>query len=333
MMTRSLAGLNRASPGVIAYSRLIQAVFTDDRPGIRFRTIHGYRRAYRIAGSGPALLLLHGIGDSSESWMPLLPALSGRYTVIAPDLLGHGQSDKPRADYAIGAFANGMRDLLNVLEIERATVVGHSFGGGVAAQFAYQFPEMCERLVLVATGGGGPQVSAILRLATAPFSELALPLLGLAPVRAGQALALAALRMSGAKLGRDADEIHRVLGSLPDTGSRVAFTRTLRSAVDGRGQVITMLDRCYLTESVPLLVIWGSDDAVIPVEHAHLIHEALPNSRLVIFDGAGHFPHRADPVRFLGELCAFVDSTEPAQHDPEEWRRLLLCGRPESAAS
>ncbi len=280
-----------------------------------------------MAGSGPAILLLHGIGDSSESWLPLIPALSERYTVIAPDLLGHGQSDKPRADYAIGAFANGMRDLLNVLEIDRVTVVGHSLGGGVAAQFAYQFPDLCERLVLVATGGVGPQVSAILRLATAPFSELVFPLLGSRPVRVGRSVVLGILRYSGARLGKDAGEINRVLDGLPDAESRLAFTRTLRSAVDGRGQVITMLDRCYLAESVPLLVIWGSEDAVIPASHADLLGEALPDSKLVIFDGAGHFPHRSDPERFLGELVDFIETTDPARHDPGEWRRRLLVGR------
>ncbi len=174
----------------------------DEELALRFRTIHGYRRAFRMAGSGPAILLLHGIGDSSESWLPLIPALSERYTVIAPDLLGHGQSDKPRADYAIGAFANGMRDLLNVLEIDRVTVVGHSLGGGVAAQFAYQFPDLCERLVLVATGGVGPQVSAILRLATAPFSELVFPLLGSRPVRVGRSVVLGILRYSGDATGQ-----------------------------------------------------------------------------------------------------------------------------------
>src|SRR6516162_10934728 len=95
-------------------------------PTLQFRTIHGYRRAYRIAGSGPAILLIHGIGDNSTTWNTVQAKLAQRFTVIAPDLLGHGQSDKPRADYSVAAYANGMRDLLSVLDIERATVVGHS---------------------------------------------------------------------------------------------------------------------------------------------------------------------------------------------------------------
>ena len=114
----------------------------------------------------PALLLIHGIGDSSDTWRPVLQALARTHTVIAPDLLGHGRSEKPRADYSVAAYANGMRDLLSVLEIDRVTVVGHSLGGGVAAQFAYQFPDRCERLVLVDSGGVGRSVSPLLRLAT-----------------------------------------------------------------------------------------------------------------------------------------------------------------------
>ena len=134
-------------------------------PSLQFRTIHGYRRAFRIAGSGPALLLIHGVGDSSKAWETVHAKLAQRFTVIAPDLLGHGESDKPHADYSLPAFANGMRDLLAVLGIDRVTVVGHSFGGGVAMQFAYQYPELVERIVLVSAGGVSKDVSIALRAA------------------------------------------------------------------------------------------------------------------------------------------------------------------------
>lgn len=125
----------------------------DTEPRMVFRTIHGYRRAFRLAGSGPVLVLIHGIGDNSSTWLDVIPHLAKKYTVIAPDLLGHGRSDKPRADYSVAAYANGVRDLLSVLGVERATIIGHSLGGGVAMQFGYQFPEMIERLVLVSSGG------------------------------------------------------------------------------------------------------------------------------------------------------------------------------------
>jgi pimeloyl-ACP methyl ester carboxylesterase len=147
------------------------------------RLVHGYRRAYRMAGTGPAVLLIHGIGDSSRTWLHVFTELAKRYTVIAPDLLGHGDSDKPRADYAAAAYACGMRDLLTLLDIERATVVGHSLGGGVAMQFAYQFPERCDRLVLVSTGGIARAVHPILRWAALPGVEFALPVVASPPAQ------------------------------------------------------------------------------------------------------------------------------------------------------
>jgi pimeloyl-ACP methyl ester carboxylesterase len=292
----------------------------------RFFTIHGYRRAYRMMGSGPAILLLHGIGDTSESWVPLMPALAAHHTVIAPDLLGHGESDKPRADYSVAAYANGMRDLLSVLDVDRATVVGHSLGGGVAAQLAYQHPERCDRLVLVASGGVGREVTPVLRLATAPLAELALPPLGWPLPRLGGLVLLDVLRRLGTDLGRDADELRRVFDGLPDGASRAAFTRTLRSVVDWKGQVVTMLDRCYLAEAMPTLLVWGAHDGVIPVDHAHRAYEAMPGSRLEIFDDAGHFPHHADPDRFLDVLGDFIAANAPADHEPERWRELLRTG-------
>ena len=290
---------------------------------VQYRVIHGHRRAFRKLGRGPALLLLHGIGDSSQTWVPLMRRLARRYTVLAPDLLGHGASDKPRADYSVAAYANGMRDLMEVLGIERATVVGHSLGGGVAAQIAYQYPERCERLVLVASGGVARDVNPVLRLAAAPFAELAMPPLQWPIGRFGGALVLNVLRALGTDLGRDATELRAVFEGMPDGSSRGAFTRTLRSVVDWRGQVVTMLDRCYLAESVPIQLVWGAHDAIIPVEHAHLAHEAMPSSRLSIYPEAGHFPHHTDPDRFVRELRAFIDSTEPASHHPERWRSLL----------
>lgn len=290
---------------------------------IHFRTIHGHRRAFRMAGSGPALLLLHGIGDSSEGWEPLIAALAREHTVIAPDLLGHGESDKPRADYSVAAYANGMRDLLDVLEIDHATVVGHSLGGGVAAQFAYQYPERCDRLVLVASGGVGRDVNPVLRLATLPLADLALAPLQLPPSRMIGRGCLLAMRAVGLDLGRDADELQRVFDGLPDGAARGAFSRTLRSVVDWRGQVVTMRDRAYLTLDVPTLIVWGAHDGVIPATHAELAREALPTARIEIFEEAGHFPHHHDSERFVALLSEFMTSTEPAVHDPEVRRARL----------
>jgi len=291
------------------------------------RVVHGYRRAYRIAGAGPPVLLIHGIGDSSATWKDIIPDLARNHLVIAPDLLGHGDSDKPRADYSVAAYANGMRDLLGVLGIDSVTLVGHSLGGGVAMQFAYQFPERTERLVLVASGGLGRGVSAVLRAATLPGAQAVFSALELPGARAAVSAAMGLLDVLGTDLGIDAADMRRVVDTLPDATSRAAFIRTLRAVVDWRGQVVTMLDRCYLVAGMPTLLMWGSRDAVLPVRHAHVAQAAMPGSRLEIFDGAGHFPFRSDPERFVKVLETFLNETSPSMFSQEDWRGLLRQGR------
>ncbi|MGB3352778.1 alpha/beta hydrolase [Mycolicibacterium hippocampi] len=304
-------------------------------PTLEYRTIHGYRRAFRVAGSGPAIVLIHGIGDNSTTWDTVQAKLAQRFTVIAPDLLGHGKSDKPRADYSVAAYANGLRDLLSVLDIDSATVVGHSLGGGVAMQFAYQFPQLVDRLILVGAGGVTKEVNVALRIASLPLGSEALALLRLP-------LVLPALqvigRMGGALfgttgVGRDIPDMLRILADLPEPTASSAFARTLRAVVDWRGQVVTMLDRCYLTQSVPVQLIWGGSDSVIPVSHAEMAHAAMPGSQLEIFEGSGHFPFHDDPDRFVEIVQKFIDSTEPAVYDQDYLRGLLRAGIREGAIS
>jgi pimeloyl-ACP methyl ester carboxylesterase len=300
---------------------------------VRYVTIHGYRRAYVKAGAGPALLLIHGIGDSSDSWRPVVEQLADHYTVIVPDLLGHGRSEKPRADYSVAGFANGMRDLLSVLEVDRVTVVGHSLGGGVAAQFAYQFPEQCERLVLVGSGGVGRTVSPLLRMAAVPGVEALMPLLGLPPIQFASRLGAGLLRVFDTALGRDAEEILAVFDALPNTEARMVILRTLRSSIDWRGQVITMVDRAYLAEGIPTLIVWGRRDAIIPLGHGRLVHTVMPGSEFEVFDEAGHFPHHTDPARFVRVLRSFMERTTPATFEQGRWRERLRRGKRVDPAS
>ncbi|MGW2824490.1 alpha/beta fold hydrolase [Streptomyces sp. NPDC001443] len=295
---------------------------------LQYRVVHGYRRAFRMAGEGPALVLVHGIGDSSATWAGLIPDLARTHTVLAPDLLGHGASDKPRADYSVAAYANGVRDLLTTLGIESATLVGHSFGGGVAMQFAYQFPERTERLILVSAGGVGREVNPLLRLVSLPGADLMLSTLRLPGMRLNLGLALRVMKLLDIDLAQDAPDLLTVVDSLPDDTARNAFIRTLRAVVDWRGQVVTMLDRCYLTEGMPTMLLWGDRDSVVPVRHAHGAHRAMPGSRLEVFEGAGHFPFHADPARFLALVEDFTRTTTPAHWSRERWRELLVEGRP-----
>jgi pimeloyl-ACP methyl ester carboxylesterase len=289
-------------------------------------TLHGHRVSYRRDGWGPPILLIHGVTGSSETWDDVIPFLSDRYTVIAPDLLGHGRSAKPRGDYSLGAYASGIRDLLRAIGHDSATVVGHSLGGGVAMQVAYQFPELCQRLVLVSSGGLGREVSIFLRAATLPGSEWVLPLLASNGVLSAGGSVGNLLRSIGLRAGPDLQELWKGFSSLGDAEARQAFIYTLRGIVDPGGQRVSARDRLYLAETVPTLLVWGERDPIIPVVHGYSAHEDIPESRLEIIEGAGHFPYRDDPRRFAGLLGDFIETTEPAEADWDRLRELLRSG-------
>jgi pimeloyl-ACP methyl ester carboxylesterase len=285
--------------------------------------LHGDRVAYRLAGSGPVVVLIHGITASSSTWSRVMPYLARRFTVIAPDLIGHGGSAKPRGDYSLGAHACGVRDLLLALGHDRATVVGHSLGGGIAMQFSYQFPERCERLVLVDSGGLGRDVSPLLRAATLPGSELVLPLLAATRLLDAGAFAGRLLNRLGLRARTDFVEIARGHATLSDPDARAAFVHTLRSVVEPGGQRIGASNRLYLAQHIPFLLAWGELDPIIPVSHGFATHERVPGSRLELFRHSGHFPQLDEPERFLDVLVDFIDSTEPAVLGAERWRELL----------
>ena len=289
-------------------------------------TLHGHRVSYRRDGWGPPILLIHGVTGSSETWDDVIPFLSDRYTVIAPDLLGHGRSAKPRGDYSLGAYASGIRDLLRAIGHDSATVVGHSLGGGVAMQVAYQFPELCQRLVLVSSGGLGREVSIFLRAATLPGSEWVLPLLASNGVLSAGGSVGNLLRSIGLRAGPDLQELWKGFSSLGDAEARQAFIYTLRGIVDPGGQRVSARDRLYLAETVPTLLVWGERDPIIPVVHGYSAHEQIPDSKLEIIEGAGHFPYRDDPRRFAGILSDFIETTEPAEADWDRLRELLRSG-------
>ena len=285
--------------------------------------LHGHRITYRTAGDGPVLLLIHGIAGSSATWDDVLPWLAERYRVVAPDLLGHGGSAKPPGDYSLGAYASGIRDLLGVLGYERASVVGHSLGGGVAMQFVYQFPQRCERLVLVSSGGLGREVHPMLRAAALPGAEWVLPLLCAAGIRGAVDGMARFFGRFGLRTNPDLEEMWRSFSSLGDVDGRQAFIHTLRTIVDVSGQRVSAADRLYLAAEVPTMIVWGERDPMIPVAHAHAAHQAIAGSRLKIFPDAGHFPHRDDPRHFVEVLVDFMQSTKPARADEGHWRTLL----------
>jgi pimeloyl-ACP methyl ester carboxylesterase len=298
------------------------------KPELKRVTIHGHEIRYRIAGSGPVVLMLHGMASNSETWAHVAPELAREYTVVAPDLLGHGDTAKPVTEYSLGAQANMLRDLLAVLGYERATFIGHSFGGGVAMQLAYQYPDRCERLVLVGSGGLGQEVNALLRMLTLPGAEYVFPLFCSRGLRdTGNRIADWVTRR-GLRPSPVATEIWRGYSSLADAEGRSAFFRTLRGVIDPEGQAVSAWDRFYLTSEVPTLIVWGNEDTIIPVAHAHAAHRAIPNSRLHLFHETGHYPHCEMPETFVDVLTEFIGTSKPACHTESDWHELLTNHQP-----
>jgi pimeloyl-ACP methyl ester carboxylesterase len=286
--------------------------------------LHGHVVSYRTGGRGPVLGLVHGITNSSASWEPVLGLLGQHFTIVAPDLLGHGNSAKPRGDYSLGASASLLRDLLLALGHERAMIAGHSLGGGIAMQFAYQFPERVERLVLVSSGGLGRQVTPMLRAVALPGAELVLPLLASQPIVDAGTTVGGWIHKLGLRVGADLTAMAEGFASLRDIEARRAFVHTARSVIDIGGQRVSATDKLYLAEAVPTLIVWGERDPIIPARHGIRAHENMPGSRLTLFPRAGHFPHHDDPVGFATAITEFVDATDPAEPDEDRLRRLVV---------
>jgi pimeloyl-ACP methyl ester carboxylesterase len=272
-------------------------------------TLHGHELSYLDSGTGPVVLFIHGILGSHRNWAHLIDRIDDNHRVIVPDLFGHGESAKPVGDYSLGAHAATMRDLLDRLGIERVTLVGHSLGGGIAMEFYYLFPERVERLVLVASGGLGREVNPVLRSATLPGAEWLLPLIASAWVRARAETAGRVMSRAGWKPGSDITALWQGFTSLGDGESRRAFLATTRAVVDPGGQSVSAHD--YLPDAVPIptLVVWGSRDRMIPAWHAISAQQSIPECRVELFQGAGHFPHLDEPDRFADLLRDFIATT------------------------
>jgi pimeloyl-ACP methyl ester carboxylesterase len=285
--------------------------------------LHGHRAVYRVTGSGPNVVLIHGMINSSRHWEPVAKRLASSYRVIAPDLIGHGDAATPRGDYSLGAHAAGIRDLLTTIGVERATIVGHSLGGGVAMQFFYQFPQRTERLALISSGGLGHEVSPLLRGAALPGSSALLRLATRPQVVSGLAAAGAQLRERGNNTGVYLQAMARALGPLQEPGSRRAFLQTLRSVIDVQGQKVSARDRLYLLGEMPTLIAWGERDRTIPLEHGLEAARAVPNCRFETLPRAAHFPNLEDPEGLARVLGDWLATTSPAHIVDSEWRDVI----------
>jgi pimeloyl-ACP methyl ester carboxylesterase len=270
--------------------------------------LHGREVAFRhLPGAGTPVLLIHGIGSSMETWVDIPERLSAAGVhVVAVDLSGHGDSSKGPGDYSLGSLASTLRDLLDYLGFDRVHLVGHSLGGGVSMQFAYQFPERVDAIVLVSSGGLGEEVFTGLRAASLPGSEIAIRW-------AINPRTLKGASWLGAKLSRIGLEPHALSPGALETVSwlgeedrRTAFLATLRSVVSPKGQTVCALDKIHLMTADKVLIIWGDKDPMIPMKHGQNAHDLLPGSRFVVFPGAAHEPHIHDPARFAALIAEHV---------------------------
>jgi pimeloyl-ACP methyl ester carboxylesterase len=282
-------------------------------------SVHGRTVSYLQAGEGPLVLLIHGMAGTARNWDSVIEPLALHNTVIAPDFPGHGESAPGGGDYSLGSLASGLRDLMIALGHDRATLVGHSLGGGVALQFTYQFPEMVERLVLVSSGGLGPEVGAVLRAAALPGADLFIRATA-GPGSAAGSWISGALGKVGLRPNADLAEVGRAYASLSDSDRRKAFLATLHAVVGTDGQRVAALDRLYLAEDLPVLIVWGESDPIIPVAHGRAAHAQMPGSRLEVFPDTGHVPQLEAPGRFAAVLQRFLDETEAAEFDGAAWR-------------
>ena len=257
----------------------------------------------------PALVLVHGLASDSGTWDPAISALAERgLRVIAPDLLGHGRSDKPAYGYSLDGFARSLVELLDEIGVPRATFVGHSLGGAAAMHVAYNYPSHLERLVLVASGGLGRHVHPVLRAATLPGARTLLRLF----VNRRTAVVYRtphlhrALRLPPATV----TNLRRAGRGLSSPDGRAAFFATLHSVIEPSGQREPLVD--YFARDVPTLIVWSRDDHVIPVSHAYATHRRLPHSRLELFPGSTHQPHYRHADDFADVVADFLATTAPA---------------------
>ncbi len=295
--------------------------------------LYGQPISYREMGEGPAIVLVHGITSSSKTWKETMPLLAKNHRVVAFDLFGHGESSKTVKDCSLGAYASTLRDLTVLLDIPRATIVGHSLGGGIAMQFAYQFPERVERMVLVSAGGLGRDVNLALRAATLPGSELVMPLLFSSPMRTAANTVGSFFSKIGIHGNADIEGVSEGFASLGDTQTRRAFIQTMRAVADANGQRVDALDRIHLTELLPTMLVWGARDHIIPVSHAHEAIRLMPDCRLEIFEDSGHFPFNNHPYRFASIMEDFIQGNDPAEITEAEIRELIAYSAAESAES
>jgi pimeloyl-ACP methyl ester carboxylesterase len=267
--------------------------------------VKGITTCYWDIGKGPGtIILLHGIGASKETWAANLDSLADGSRVIAIDMIGSGGTDKPRVRYSYERFAEFLRDFMVTLGIARATVVGHSLGGGIALRFAALYPAMIDRLILVAPGG--------ISRGLGPVRFLTLPLVGRLLMLAGPRSPKEMLQGTVFDTGIDFDQpVMRMMELSRLPGSTSAFLATLRRVASIRGQRSGILREIASTLGsfqCRTLVVWGRQDHVVPYAGARIAIASIPHAELWSLDQCGHCPMFEHPDAFNHRVKEFLFS-------------------------
>lgn len=277
-------------------------------PEKRRMVLHGAEMRYVDTGTGPVVVLVHGLMSSGDTWRLQVDRIAGAgFRVVVPDLFGSGESAKPAGDYSLSSHAASLRDLFDKIEVGTATLVGHSLGGGIAMQFAYLFPARVDGLALVSSGGLGRDLNLALRAATLPGSELVLPVLAAARVHdIGDRLLRAWSTAHLPTINPGAVEAWQLLASLADADARRAFLASSRSVIDVTGQTVSAKAKLATMSALPTMLVWGERDRMIPPSHLQAARRELPRSRVELLPRSGHFPHLDEPDAFNRALLDFL---------------------------
>lgn len=261
-------------------------------------------------GTGPALVLLHGLGDSHQTWSKVVPALARSRRVLVPDLCGHGHSGRPDATYTLDWHARMIAAWLDHLRIDEVDVVGHSFGGGVAQWMLLDPAHRVRKLGLVSAGGLGREVALPLRLASLPF---VVERMGQPFMATGTFIALqAAIR--GVYSTR---ELVRLSLANARLGTARAFARTVRDVIDLEGQRRGFYEHAHALRRVPPIgLFWGEKDPVIPIAHAVDAARLIDGATMTCFARCGHYPHRERPAELVDALEKFLAADAPHRRSP-----------------
>mgnify|MGYP006299848815 FL=1 len=274
------------------------------KPEDKFVTLDSVKTRYwEIGERGPRIVLIHGIGGFAENWRFNIENLAGHFKVYAVDLVGFGKSGKPKAPYTYDYFARFIKEFIDVMEIDKAVLIGHSLGGGIAMRFALMFPGRVEKLVLVDSAGLGKEISKIFKLISLPgFGELVTR-----PDRTRTLKMYKNLVYDRSLLSEEMVDLGFSFSSSP--GAQQAFLKTARGTVNIFGfkrKAINPIRRNLHRIEVPVLVLWGERDAIIPVRHAYIAKDGIPDAELEVFENCGHIPMIECPDEFNTAVVKFL---------------------------